>query len=73
MSKIIKRVSDQNANRFTDHFNFPQNEVKWTAVRQNCYHIAGIPAGIGDCIDCTHINVQNPSGLNGKVFRNLIR
>jgi nuclease HARBI1 len=26
--------------------------------------------GIGGCIDCTHIKIQNPGGPDGEVFRN---
>jgi len=26
--------------------------------------------GVGGCIDCTHIRIQNPGGINGEVFRN---
>lgn len=26
--------------------------------------------GVGGCIDCTHIKIQNPGGLHGEVFRN---
>jgi len=38
-------------------------------VKQKFYDVDGMP-GVGACIDCTHIKIQNPGGPNGEVFRN---
>ncbi|CAI6344057.1 unnamed protein product [Macrosiphum euphorbiae] len=69
VSRIIKRVSHEIASRFRDHVKFPQTEAEWSVIRQQFFEIAGMP-GVGGCIDCTHIKIQNPGGINGEVFRN---
>jgi len=48
---------------------FPQTENEWDVVKQKFYDVAGM-SGVGACIDCTHIKIQNPGGPNGEVFRN---
>lgn len=48
---------------------FPETNEQWENVKQRFYEIGQMP-GVGGCIDCTHIKIQNPSGLHGEVFRN---
>lgn len=67
MSRIIKKVSNQIASHLGEHVKFPQIEAEWEFIRQNEYNIAGMP-GVGGCIDCTHIKIQNPDALIVKYF-----
>jgi len=69
VSRIIKRVSTHISSCFRDHVKFPQTEAEWEMIRQHFYDIAGM-SGVGGCIDCPHMRIQNPGGLNEEVFRN---
>ncbi|KAF0753506.1 putative nuclease HARBI1, partial [Aphis craccivora] len=38
-------------------------------IQDKFYKMYNMP-GIGGCIDCTHIKIQNPGGPDSEVFRN---
>lgn len=51
------------------HVHFPRNVDEWKVVQDKFYKMYKMP-GIGGCIDCTHIKIQNPGGPDSEAFRN---
>lgn len=51
------------------HVHFPRNVDEWNIIKDKFYQMYKMP-GIGGCIDCTHIKIQNPGGPDSEVFRN---
>lgn len=69
VSRIIKRVSTMLASNLKHHVHFPGNADHWKIIQDKFYKMYNMP-GIGGCIDCTHIKIQNPGGPDSEVFRN---
>ncbi|CAI6377785.1 unnamed protein product [Macrosiphum euphorbiae] len=69
VSRIITRLSKIMASNAKHHVHFPRNVDEWKVVQVKFYKMYKMP-GIGGCIDCTHIKIQNPGGPDLEAFRN---
>lgn len=47
----------------------PSNEDERAVVRTGFFNIASLPRCIG-ALDCTHVKVQSPGGINAETYRN---
>lgn len=47
----------------------PSNEDERAVVRTGFFNIASLPRCI-DALDCTHVKVQSPGGINAETYRN---
>lgn len=68
ISRIVKRVSGVIASHYNEVIRFPQGNAL-LHVQRGFMDIGGIP-GIVGAIDCTHIPIQSPGGMNAELYRN---
>lgn len=68
-SQIIRLVSHELALLRPKFINFPSTSAEIDNVRQNFFNIAKFPKCIG-AIDCTHVKIKSPGGLDGEIYRN---
>ncbi|XP_036319854.1 putative nuclease HARBI1 [Rhagoletis pomonella] len=47
----------------------PKNSAELEIVNRSFHRIANFPKVVG-CIDCTHVKIQSPGGVNAEIFRN---
>jgi len=57
------------ASNAKNHVHFSKNIDEWKVMQDKFYKMYKMP-GIGGCIDCTNIKIQNPGGQDSEVFRN---
>ncbi|XP_015378267.1 PREDICTED: putative nuclease HARBI1, partial [Diuraphis noxia] len=69
VSRIIKNISKMLASNVKNHVHFPRNIDEWNIIKVKFYQMYKMPR-IGGCIDCTHIQIQNPGSPDSEVFRN---
>lgn len=68
ISRVVKRVSEVIASHYNEVIRFPQGNAL-LHVQRGFMDIGGIP-GIVGAIDCTHIPIQSPGGMNAELYRN---
>lgn len=69
VNRIQKRVSEAIARRADHHISMPRNEIEMREAAAGFFAIAKFPRTIG-AIDCTHIKLQSPGGINAERYRN---
>lgn len=67
--RIVKRVSEAIARRAAVHIKMPANEIEMREAAAAFYELSRFPRTIG-AIDCTHIKIQSPGGLEAERYRN---
>lgn len=67
--RIIKRTTRAIAQLSQHDVKFPTSQEDRATTMRDFYSVAQFPAVIG-AIDCTHVAVQSPGGLNSELFRN---
>lgn len=68
VSRIVARVSRAIASLRPQFIQFPGGRDA-NAVQRQFFEIAGVPGVVG-AIDCTHIPIRSPGGLQAELFRN---
>ncbi|XP_030760951.1 putative nuclease HARBI1 [Sitophilus oryzae] len=66
ISRVIKKVTRRISANSRQHIRFPNNLQQ---VQRHFQRIGNFPNVTG-CIDCTHVPIINPGGLNAELFRN---
>lgn len=69
VSRIIKRVSEAIASLLPQYVRFPLTNEGIQRSKTEFYQKASFPNVIG-AIDCTHVRIQSPGGVDAEVFRN---
>ncbi|XP_063913017.1 putative nuclease HARBI1 [Zophobas morio] len=69
VSRIVKRVSEAIARLYRQHIKFPSTNDEMSENQRNFFSISGFPKVVG-AIDCTHVKIQSPGGVDGEIYRN---
>ncbi|XP_023931601.1 putative nuclease HARBI1 [Lingula anatina] len=67
-SRIIKRVSEGIASLKPQFIRFPEGQ-ELQNMKLGFWRIAGFPGVVG-AIDCTHIKIPSPGGVDAELYRN---
>ncbi|XP_017473642.1 PREDICTED: putative nuclease HARBI1 [Rhagoletis zephyria] len=68
-SRVVKRVSYAIAELSREYIKMPKSSAELEIVNRSFHRIANFPKVVG-CIDCTHVKIQSPGGVNAEIFRN---
>lgn len=68
VSRVVHRVLSHLAERRQNFIQFPTDQ-EIPEIRRNFFQKQGFPGVIG-AVDCTHIRILNPGGVDSELFRN---
>lgn len=69
VSRIVQEVTHYIACQRERFIKLPSNRDELREVCAEFFQIQGFP-GVCGAIDCTHVKIQSPGGINAEVFRN---
>lgn len=67
--RAIQRVSVLIAKLLPEYVSLPKTEEERQEVSKKFYHLSVFP-GVYGAVDCTHIRIQSPGGVNAERFHN---
>lgn len=69
ISRTLQRVTHEIAQVHHRFIKMPTTNAELAAIKQRFHNIAGFPRVVGT-VDCTHVAIQSPGGVNAEQFRN---